>query len=75
MRDSAFYYLLQDGVILRLEDQVLHKNLPSIIKDRLFNDDDEMIMQQSQANYRVLFFRDRIFNLEEFIDYFYGFGQ
>lgn len=63
------YYLMKSKKILRLEDDMSFDSLPLNIKEKLFEADQVTNMNQEQANWRVVLFRDEIMELEEYKDW------
>ncbi len=70
---AAFYYLMKDGFILRLEEKLDQKQLPLLIKANLFDAENLSAMNQDQANWRVAIFRDEILELNEYQTRVFGF--
>ena len=69
------YYIMKNKIILRLEEHQSFHDLPSSIKSRLFNDNndnnetqeiDTPPLSQDEANWRVAIFRDEIMELSEY---------
>jgi hypothetical protein len=52
--------------ILRLEGHTPFESLPTNIKEKLLEKDIEMALDQNQANWRVVIFRDEILDLDEY---------
>ncbi len=65
MSQTPHYYLMFNKRILKLEADQSWEKLPQWIKDECLS---RQAFNQDQANHRVLMFRDRIYNLDEFID-------
>lgn len=63
---SAFYYLMKDGFILRLEDALDSEDIPVLIKYNLLDPEEVSALNQDQANYRVAIFRDEIVEMDEY---------
>lgn len=62
------YYLMRSKKILRLEWDTAFESLPLSIRSQAFND--EMIrMNQEQANWRVVIFRDEIMEMDEYTEW------
>lgn len=70
--NSASYYLLKNGFILRLEEPLDKEDIPILIKANLLEQDQVECLNQDQANYRVAIFRDEILEMEEFKERVYG---
>lgn len=60
------YYIMKSKKILRLENDVTFESLPESIRERVFDADEIISLDQNQANWRVAIFRDEILDLEEF---------
>lgn len=69
---SAFYYLMKNGFILRLEEPLDHNEIPALIKANLLEADSIVCLNQDQANYRVAIFRDEILEWDEYAQRVYG---
>ncbi len=63
------YYLMKSKKILRLESNITFCSLSKEIHDRVFNPEDMTKMDQEQANWRVVIFRDEIMELEEYLEW------
>lgn len=63
---NPHYYLMKNKKILRLEAEVTFESLCSSIREMVFDKMEIMILDQEQANWRVVIFRDEIMELEEF---------
>lgn len=70
--NSASYYLMKNGFILRLEDELDQADVPLLIKANLFDKDQVKALNQEQANYRVAIFRDEILELPEYSERVFG---
>jgi len=57
---------MKNKKILRLEAQTSFDSLSTTIKEKLLDQDFEMVLDQNQANWRVVIFRDEILDLEEY---------
>ncbi len=66
---SPHYYIMKNKKILRLEGNTSFESLPSNVKDRILDNDLEMTLDQNQANWRVVIFRDEIMDLEEYLEW------
>lgn len=69
---SASYYLMKNGFILRLEEELDKKNIPLLLKANLLDKNDINVLNQEQANYRVAIFRDEILELPEYEQRVFG---
>lgn len=63
---SPHYYLMKNKKILRLESDMRFNCLSNEIQTRLFDHTSESSMNQEQANWRVVLFRDEIMELDEY---------
>jgi len=72
MKNSAFYYLMKNGFILRLENPLDPNNIPLLIKSNLLDPTNLKAMNQDEANNRVVFFRDEILEMKEFKSRVFG---
>ena len=66
---NPHYYLMKNKKILRLEDDMPFISLPAFIKSKLLCADEVVSLDQSQANWRVVLFRDEIMELEEYLEW------
>jgi hypothetical protein len=62
------YYIMKNKKILRLESDVTFSSLPLSIRERLLENDDA-VLDQNQANWRVAIFRDEILDLDEYTEW------
>jgi hypothetical protein len=60
------YYLMKCKKILRLEVETTFDSLPSDIRKKVFDEVDIVALDQDQANWRVVIFRDEIMEYEEY---------
>jgi hypothetical protein len=70
--NSASYYLMKNGFILRLEDELDKEDIPLLIKANLFEPEQIKALDQEQANYRVAIFRDEILEMPEYSERVFG---
>ncbi len=70
--NAAAYYLMKNGFILRLEQDLDEEDIPILIKANLFEPKLPTKLNQDQANYRVAIFRDEILELDEYTERVYG---
>lgn len=70
--NSAAYYLMKNGFILRLEQPLDESDIPVLIKANLYDQAQIVKLNQDQANYRVAIFRDEILELDEYTERVYG---
>ncbi len=75
VQNSASYYLMKNGFILRLETPLEEKNMPLLIKANLLEPKEPVKLNQEQANYRVAIFRDEILELPEYQERVFGIAQ
>lgn len=60
------YYLMKNKKILRLEFEMSFKKLPHHIQENALEIDEAQSLDQEQANWRVVIFRDEIMELDEY---------
>lgn len=70
--NNAFYYVMKNGYILRLEKSLDLNNIPLMIKANLLDPNDIAVLNQDQANYRVAIFRDEILEWDEYCERVFG---
>ncbi len=70
--NSASYYLMKNGFILRLEEPLDQADVPLLIKANLFDKEQVNALNQEQANFRVAIFRDEILELPEYSERVFG---
>lgn len=63
---NPHYYLMKNKKILRLEADVTFTSLSQEVRGMVLDELDMIILDQEQANWRVVIFRDEIMDLEEF---------
>lgn len=63
---NPHYYIMKSKKILRLEEEDSFEALPTEIKEMALEPDDLVVLDQSQANWRVVIFRDEIMELSEY---------
>ena len=63
------YYLMRSKKILRLEAETSFESLSLDIRERAFSLDDKFKMNQEQANWRVVLFRDEIMEMDEYTEW------
>lgn len=66
---SPHYYLMKSKKILRLESETSFDSLPLSISERVLNSNDNFKMNQEQANWRVVLFRDEIMEMDEYSEW------
>jgi len=70
--NAAAYYLMKNGFILRLEDELDQEDIPILIKANMLDAEQVVKLNQDQANYRVAIFRDEILEMHEYTERVYG---
>lgn len=63
---NPHYYLMKSKKILRLEADVSFDSLPFHVRENVFDPQDIVSLDQNQANWRVVIFRDEIMEIEEY---------
>jgi len=66
---NPHYYLMRSKKILRLETGTSFDSLSPDLKERSLTPDESLQMDQEQANWRVVLFRDEIMELEEYVEW------
>jgi len=66
---NPHYYLMRSKKILRLEADTSFDSLSTDVKERSLTPDESLKMDQEQANWRVVLFRDEIMELQEYVDW------
>lgn len=66
---NPHYYLMKNKKILRLEAEVSFESLPVSIRDNVFDETDIVSLDQNQANWRVVIFRDEIMEFDEYTEW------
>lgn len=66
---NPHYYIMKSKKILRLEGDVTFLSLPLSIRERVLEVDDVVSLDQNQANWRVVIFRDEILDFEEYSEW------
>lgn len=66
---NPHYYIMKSKKILRLESDVTFLSLPLSIRERVLEADDVVSLDQNQANWRVVIFRDEILDFEEYSEW------
>jgi hypothetical protein len=62
------YYLMRNKKILRLEAEMKFSSLPLSVQEQVL-DCEAQAMDQNQANWRVVIFRDEILEVSEYLDW------
>lgn len=65
---NPHYYIMKSKKILRLEEDMNFSDLPLDIQNQLI-DCDAHSLNQEQANWRVVIFRDEILELSEYLEW------
>lgn len=66
---NPHYYLMKSKKILRLEHNMSFSSLSLSIRERILDSEEIIGLDQEQANWRVVIFRDEILDLEEYTDW------
>jgi len=66
---NPHYYLMKNKKILRLEEEESFSLLPLNIRERVLEPDHIFSLDQAQANWRVVIFRDEILDLSEYTEW------
>ncbi|MFP5384626.1 MAG: hypothetical protein ACLGHN_01010 [Bacteriovoracia bacterium] len=66
---NPHYYIMKCKKILRLEGDVNFSSLPEEIQERALDPVDNPSLDQNQANWRVVIFRDEILDINEFTEW------
>lgn len=66
---NPHYYVMKSKKILRLESEVSFASLPLSIRERVLDPFDIIALDQEQANWRVVIFRDEIMECDEFTEW------
>ena len=66
---NPHYYLMKSKKILRLESDTTFESLPLSIREHAFSLDEQFKMDQEQANWRVVGFRDEIMEMDEYTEW------
>lgn len=63
---NPHYYIMKSKKILRLEGNTTFCSLPLSIRENVLDSSDITPLDQNQANWRVVIFRDEILEFEEY---------
>jgi hypothetical protein len=63
------YYLMKCKKILRLEADTAFRSLPVEVRARLLDHSEVESLDQNQANWRVVIFRDEIMEYDEYVEW------
>lgn len=66
---NPHYYLMKNKKILRLESETSFDSLPLSIREHVLSPDEIFKMNQDQANWRVVLFRDEIMEMDEYTEW------
>lgn len=66
---NPHYYLMKSKKILRLESDTSFESLPLEIREHALTPDEIIKMNQDQANWRVVLFRDEIMEMDEYTEW------
>ena len=64
--NNAFYYIMKDRLILRLEEPVNLESMTYDLSNNFLDSKNITPLNQEQANYRVAIFRDEIVEWDEY---------
>lgn len=63
------YYLMKSKKILRLESETSFDSLPKRVREMVLDEADNVSLDQDQANWRVVIFRDEIMEYGEYLEW------
>lgn len=63
---NPHYYIMKNKKILRLESDMDFNSLNEEVKEKVLDLDNLLVLDQNQANWRVVIFRDEIMELDEY---------
>lgn len=63
---NPHYYIMKNKKILRLESDIDFNSLSDEIREKVLDLDNLLVLDQNQANWRVVIFRDEIMELDEY---------
>ncbi len=63
---NPHYYIMKNKKILRLEAEMDFNSLTEEIQQKVLDLDNLLVLDQNQANWRVVIFRDEIMELDEY---------
>ncbi len=63
------YYLMKAKKILRLEEEFFFESLPQYVRDSILDQGCCRGLDQGQANWRVVIFRDEIMEYDEYVEW------
>lgn len=66
---NPHYYIMKNRKVLRLESEMTFNELPERVKFELHEEAFDVVLDQNQANWRVVIFRDEIMELDEYTEY------
>lgn len=69
---NPHYYIMKNRKILRLESEMTFDSLPSQIQFERLEEAFDAVLDQNQANWRVVIFRDEIMELDEYTEYLHS---
>ncbi len=69
---NPHYYIMKNRKILRLESEMTFDSLPSQIQFERLEEAFDVVLDQNQANWRVVIFRDEIMELNEYTEYLHS---
>ena len=63
---NPHYYIMKNKKILRLEAEMDFNSLTDEIQQKVLDLENLLVLDQNQANWRVVIFRDEIMELDEY---------
>lgn len=66
---NPHYYIMKSKKILRLEGHTTFASLPLHVREKVLDSSDIVCLDQGQANWRVVIFRDEIMEFEEYLEW------
>jgi hypothetical protein len=66
---NPHYYLMKSKKILRLESETTFDSLPLSFREKVLDPNENQKMNQEQANWRVVLFRDEIMEIDEYSEW------
>jgi len=66
---NPHYYIMKNRKILRLESETTFEELQERVKFERLEEAFDVVLDQNQANWRVVIFRDEIMELDEYTEY------
>ena len=66
---NPHYYIMKSKKILRLESEVSFASLPLTLREKVLDPFEVISLDQEQANWRVVIFRDEIMECDEYSEW------